>query len=107
MIKSSNIIVFENKYCKSLLKHSLKLMVTIKEKSVQVCNVNGNWNIAPNHFPQISVISCISASSNCRRKDTQLLMMCMLQKQIFLVSFENNRLDESILQAKSAVCVSV
>lgn len=29
--------VFENKYCKSILKHSVKLMVTIKAKSVQVC----------------------------------------------------------------------
>lgn len=34
-------------------------------------------------------------------------MMCVLQKQIFHISFENNRLNESILQANSALCVCI
>lgn len=40
MVRSLNMTVFESKYCISVLRHSVKLMVTIKAKFVQVYNMN-------------------------------------------------------------------
>lgn len=70
MIMSLNMAVFEHKYCRSVLKHFGKLMVTIKAKSVQVYNMNGKWNIVPYHFSQNSIIICSSVSSNHKRHST-------------------------------------
>lgn len=50
MIQSLSMTLFENVVNVYQSCTEVQLMVAIKAKSVQVCNMNGKWNIDPNHF---------------------------------------------------------